>query len=203
MTTSTSLNLRALLKTAIARSGMNVPARVVSGLTASAKALFVAGAAHSIPHGVILYVVPGDGDLEQAVVVPQVGQRRRAAHRARDRDRPVRERLLAEGHKQETAALEHGTQAFADKFANEHGIQIQFDEGAVAHLIERAQAERMTMEELCGHLFKDYQFGLNLVQKSTGQRRFVLNRAAVESPDKFLSDLVVQAHYPLAQNEKN
>jgi transcription-repair coupling factor (superfamily II helicase) len=67
VTTSTSLNLRALLKTAIARSGMNVPARVVSGLTASAKALFVAGAAHSIPHGVILYVVPGDGDLEQAV----------------------------------------------------------------------------------------------------------------------------------------
>ena len=67
MTTSTSLNLRALLKTAIERSGMNVPARVVSGLTASAKALFVAGAAHSIPHGVVLYVVPGDGDLEQAV----------------------------------------------------------------------------------------------------------------------------------------
>ncbi len=67
MTTSTSLNLRALLKTAIARSGMNVPARVVSGLTASAKALFVAGAAHSVPHGVVLYVVPSDGDLEQAV----------------------------------------------------------------------------------------------------------------------------------------
>ena len=46
---------------------MNVPARVVSGLTASAKALFVAGAAHSMPHGVVLYVVPGDGDLDQAV----------------------------------------------------------------------------------------------------------------------------------------
>ena len=56
MTTSTSLNLRALLKTAIARSGMDVPARVVSGLTPSAKALFVAGAAHSLPHGVVLYV---------------------------------------------------------------------------------------------------------------------------------------------------
>jgi transcription-repair coupling factor (superfamily II helicase) len=67
VTTSTSLNLRALLKTAIARSGMNVPSRVVSGLTASAKALSVAGAAHSLPHGVVLYVVPGDGDLEQAV----------------------------------------------------------------------------------------------------------------------------------------
>ena len=63
--TSTSLNLRAVLKTAVARSGMDVPARVVSGLTASAKALFVAAAAHARPHAVVLYVVPSDGDLEE------------------------------------------------------------------------------------------------------------------------------------------
>jgi transcription-repair coupling factor (superfamily II helicase) len=64
--TSTSLNLRAVLKTAITRSGMDVPAHVVSGLTPSAKALFVAAAAQALPHGVVLYVVPGDADLEQA-----------------------------------------------------------------------------------------------------------------------------------------
>ena len=67
MPTSTSLNLRALLKTAVARSGMDAPARLVSGLTPSAKALYVAAAAQTLPHGVVLYVVPGDGDLEQAV----------------------------------------------------------------------------------------------------------------------------------------
>jgi transcription-repair coupling factor (superfamily II helicase) len=67
VTTSTSLNLRALLKTAIARSGMDTPARAVSGLTPAAKALFVAGAAQAMPHGVVLYVVPIDGDLEEAV----------------------------------------------------------------------------------------------------------------------------------------
>jgi transcription-repair coupling factor (superfamily II helicase) len=44
---------------------MDVPARVVSGLTPAAKALFVAAAAQAMPHGVVLYVVPGDGDLEQ------------------------------------------------------------------------------------------------------------------------------------------
>ena len=55
-----------MLKTAISRSGMDVPARTVSGLTASAKALYVAGAAQARPHGLILYVVPGDADLEQA-----------------------------------------------------------------------------------------------------------------------------------------
>jgi transcription-repair coupling factor (superfamily II helicase) len=63
--TSTSLNLRAVLKTAVTRSGMDVPARIASGLTPSAKALYVAAAAHARPSGVVLYVVPGDGDLEQ------------------------------------------------------------------------------------------------------------------------------------------
>ena len=67
MTTSTSLNLRAVLKTAIARSGMDGPARVVSGLSSSAKALYVAGAAHALPKGVVLYVVASDGELEQAI----------------------------------------------------------------------------------------------------------------------------------------
>jgi len=44
---------------------MDAPVRAVSGLTPSAKALFVAAAAHAQPHGVVLYVVPGDGDLEE------------------------------------------------------------------------------------------------------------------------------------------
>ncbi len=66
MATSTSLNLRAVLKTAITRSGMDVPAHVVSGLTAPAKALFVASASHARPQGVVLYVLPSDADLEEA-----------------------------------------------------------------------------------------------------------------------------------------
>src|SRR5206468_10327502 len=67
MTTAPSLNLRAVLKTAVARSGMDIPARVVSGLTASAKALYVAAAAQARPHEAVLYVVPADGNLEQTV----------------------------------------------------------------------------------------------------------------------------------------
>ena len=66
MTTSTSLNLQALLKTAIARTALDARGAAVSGLTASAKALYVAGAAHAMLHGAVLYVVPGDGDLDDA-----------------------------------------------------------------------------------------------------------------------------------------
>jgi transcription-repair coupling factor (superfamily II helicase) len=65
-TSTSSLNLRALLKTAIARSRMDTPVRTVSGLTDSAKALFVAASAQALPHGVVLYVVPTDGDIDQA-----------------------------------------------------------------------------------------------------------------------------------------
>src|SRR3954454_20997205 len=44
---------------------MDAPARSISGLTGPAKAMFVAAAAHAQPHGVVLYVVPGDADLEE------------------------------------------------------------------------------------------------------------------------------------------
>ena len=62
--------------------------------------------------------------------------------------------------------------------------------------VERAHTERMTMSDLCAHLFKDYQFGLSLVKKNTGRSKFVLGAEAVEGPDRCLSELVVQSYYP-------
>ena len=115
----------------------------------------------------------------------------------------VLERLMAEGHKQEEAALVQSARRFADQFGKEHGLQISFDESAEQRLVERAHAERMTMPELCAHLFKDYQFGLTLIHKNTGETAFLLNRHAVDAPDKFLSELVVRSHYPLAPAEKH
>src|SRR5438270_2754810 len=114
----------------------------------------------------------------------------------------VLDRLLAEGHKIEAQTLEAGLRQFTEKFKNEHGLEVIFDETAMRRLVERAQAERMTMTDLCAHLFKDYQFGLNLIKKNTGRKEFVLNAEAVDAPDKFLSDLVVQSYYPVAAAQK-
>jgi ATP-dependent Clp protease ATP-binding subunit ClpX len=108
----------------------------------------------------------------------------------------VLERLMAEGQKEETKALESGVRQFADKFQRDHGLEIVFDASATQRLVDRAQTERMTMPELCAHLFKDFQFGLSLIQKNTRRKTFVLDRAAVDAPDKFLSELVVQSYYP-------
>jgi transcription-repair coupling factor (superfamily II helicase) len=60
--TSTSLTLRALLKTAANRLGLGVPGRGVSGLTPAAKALFAAAAA---ARDRVVLVAPTDADVEQ------------------------------------------------------------------------------------------------------------------------------------------
>src|SRR6202140_4205107 len=110
----------------------------------------------------------------------------------------VLDRLMAEGEKHEAETLKANALQFADRFQREHEIEIVFDDSALQRLVERAQTERMTMPELCAHLFKDYQFGLSLIQKNTGQKKFTLDSAAVDAPDKFLSELVVQSYYPAA-----
>ena len=114
----------------------------------------------------------------------------------------VLDRLMAEGHKHEAKALEANAHQFADKFKREHGLEIVFNDAAIQRLIERAQMERMTMTDLCAHLFKDYQFGLSLISKNTGQKKFLLDAATVDAPDKFLSELVVHSYYPFVSVQK-
>ena len=137
------------------------------------------------------YYLAGSGLSQMRVTVDLVREPKR-----------VLERLMAEGQKQEAAALVVGGRRFADKFKVEHGIEIVFTDAAVQRLVERAQQERMTTEELCAHLFKDFQFGLSLIKKNTGRKEFVLDAPAVDAPDKFLSELVLQSYYPAASTEK-
>jgi len=114
----------------------------------------------------------------------------------------VLDRLMAEGEKQEAKMLETAARQFGEAFGKEHGIEIVFDDSALRRLVERAQTERMNMNDLCAHLFKDYQFGLSLVKKNTGQAKFVLGAEAVDAPDRCLSELVVQSYYPAAASAK-
>ena len=106
-----------------------------------------------------------------------LGQLRVTAELVREPKR-VLDRLMAEGHKHEEEILKSGVLEFADQFKNEHKIDIVFDEGALQRLGERAQTERMNIRDLCAHLFKDYRFGLSLIQKNTGRKTFTLDSTA-------------------------
>jgi transcription-repair coupling factor (superfamily II helicase) len=65
MATTTSLTLRALLKTAIVRARLDASGGVVTGLTPSAQALALAGLAHADARRLVVAVVPSDADVER------------------------------------------------------------------------------------------------------------------------------------------
>src|SRR5438105_3883650 len=114
----------------------------------------------------------------------------------------VLDRLLAEGHKHEVVALDQQIDVFTESFRRQHELEIAFEETARRRLVERAQTEKMSMADLTAHLFRDFHFGLNLVHKNSGQNKFTLPFSAVDAPDKFLSDLVVQSYYPAGRTNE-
>lgn len=104
------------------------------------------------------------------------------------------QKILADKSISDEAAQYYAARAFAEKFTRNHGIELSFDEGALKAVVERARRESMTVRDLCEKIFKDYEFGLNLVYKQSGQKSFVLTAEAIADSDRFLSELVVNSY---------
>ena len=104
--------------------------------------------------------------------------------------------LLAAGHDRREAQRAEAAHRFAEGFQKHHGLAVRFDEAAAHRLAERSAAEKISVQELCKRLFKDYHFGLRLIHKNTGQARFTLPVSAVDDPDGFISELVVGSYKP-------
>jgi endopeptidase Clp ATP-binding regulatory subunit ClpX len=85
-------------------------------------------------------------------------------------------------------------EAFVREFKDKHGVVVKLSDDAVARLVKMAGDQARSVFQVARQHFRDYQFGLKLIQKNTGQGEFVLDDAAVENPDKFLSELVVKSY---------
>ncbi len=103
-------------------------------------------------------------------------------------------KLLAGGQTKLDEQLAKEADHFAADFTEQHGVVFRFEPEARVALVARARSENASMRVLCERIFKDYQFGLTLIQKNTNRAEFVLPASAVENPDKFLSDLVVESY---------
>ncbi|MFL2657594.1 MAG: AAA family ATPase [Akkermansiaceae bacterium] len=85
-------------------------------------------------------------------------------------------------------------EAFIREFKVKHSVVIKLTDEAVAKLVKMAGEQARSVFQVARQHFKDYQFGLKLIQKNTGQAEFVLTETAVNDPDKFLSELVVKSY---------
>jgi ATP-dependent Clp protease ATP-binding subunit ClpX len=104
------------------------------------------------------------------------------------------DRLMEEEHRQERSILEKGVTDFCAGFARKHGLGLKPDPATVSAIVDRALSQKRNVRDVSAEIFKDYEFGLNLVRKNTGQTEFSIPPHALDDPDKFLSELVVGSY---------
>jgi ATP-dependent Clp protease ATP-binding subunit ClpX len=111
-------------------------------------------------------------------------------------DDPAKElaKILADPKQEERIVARQLVDEFARRFHEYHGMQIKFTDAAADSLVDEALAKAQSVRDLCGRRFKDFQFGLKLISQNSGQQEFVIDKDAVENPDKVLSDLVVASY---------
>jgi len=104
--------------------------------------------------------------------------------------------ILTDPQSEERIVARQLVDEFARRFRENHGIQIRFTDAAADLLVNEALEGKQSVRDLCAKRFKDYQFGLKLITQNSGPREFVIDKDAVEAPDKILSDMVVASYRP-------
>jgi len=103
-------------------------------------------------------------------------------------------KLLAESQLEERRSMLEIAHEFGRRFRETHGLRLLFTEGAASRLVELAEARGMPLRDFCAGHFKDFHFGLKLIQQNTGQAEFTVEEAMAEAPDKVLSEWVVRSY---------
>ena len=109
--------------------------------------------------------------------------------------------LRAGGERDRDLALRMAAADFVVRLGSSHGVPLCLADDAVDALVELSVARQQPVRELCAELFRNYEFGLRLLRGSSAEHPLVLTRAAVDFPDKFLSDLVVGSYRQTPNNE--
>ncbi len=73
-------------------------------------------------------------------------------------------------------------QKFKRQFLEQHGIGISFNQEAIARLAERTSETAQSVLEFCNELFKDYQHGLNLLQKVPKLGQLEVDAEGIDDP---------------------
>jgi len=135
------------------------------------------------------YELPGTSVNELVVDADLIDNRE--DHLAKFRE--LGQELVVEKARQEV-------EAFVREFKDKHGVIVKLQDDAVSLIVEKAGAQARSVLQVARQLFRDYQFGLKLIQKNTGQKNFDLPSAAVTDPDRYLSDMVMKSYQDQAAN---
>jgi ATP-dependent Clp protease ATP-binding subunit ClpX len=103
-------------------------------------------------------------------------------------------RILSDGKYEERLVMGEIARQFSQRFEEKHALGLELTPDAIDTLVEGALASGRNMREHCALVFKDFEFGLKLVSKNSGQTRFTIDRSVVEAPDQTMSRWVVNSY---------
>ncbi len=90
---------------------------------------------------------------------------------------------------------------FASVFSQKHGVQFELEEDAITKSVELARKTGSNVTDFCNDLFKDYPYGLKLLRDRDTNLKFRVPVSAIENPDKFLSERVVEFYQQAKEAE--
>lgn len=80
------------------------------------------------------------------------------------------------------------------RFFERFDINITFNDDALNRIIEKVLHEKVSPNQICENLMKNYEHGLRLIKDKIGHMDFVLPVEAVDDPKAYL-DRLIQKHY--------
>ena len=101
--------------------------------------------------------------------------------------------LLAKNQSSQNEFLLKRVEEFKIHFNDMHGLELDFTEEACAKIVDLAIKEDRSTNSICEQLFKDYEHGLKIVNRNSGQSTFLISSDAVDDPDGELSKWVVES----------
>jgi len=84
--------------------------------------------------------------------------------------------------------------AFERQFESQYGLRIRFGPEALQELIRTVLNGSDEALIVCRKIFQNYHHGLKLVMERTGRQEFLIPKAAVENPERFLNELIQQTY---------
>jgi len=101
--------------------------------------------------------------------------------------------LLKEHQHAQREVFVRDIEDFSRRFSREHNLNLEFEAESKDALIDAALAADKTIRTICDEKFCDFQHGLKIVSRNTGEETFTITRAIIEDPDKELSRMVVDS----------
>ena len=95
---------------------------------------------------------------------------------------------------EDLARLHDQVSRFAEKFLDNHGIELHFEPDAVDAILQQAVARDTSALAVCQEMAKDLEYALKLVRDRTSQDQFILTREALCDLDAYLNR-VIREHY--------